>query len=185
MILLGLTDTARALKNLIESEKLRSRIEHEHDTINVLNQIGSALSAITDRHKLLDEVLTHSRRLLNADGGTIYLVEGTTLRFTAAQNDTMPFFASRGVLPIDDSSLAGFVAHRATPLNVPDLRALPPTAPYKPNFTFDQETGYQTRSMLLVPMDAKGVSIERCDPMHTRAVCACISLPCVVGIACC
>jgi HD-GYP domain-containing protein (c-di-GMP phosphodiesterase class II) len=142
----------RALKNLIESEKLRSRIEHEHDTINVLNQIGSALSAITDRHKLLDEVLTHSRRLLNADGGTIYLVEGTTLRFAAAQNDTMPFFASRGVLPIDDSSLAGFVAHRGTPLNVPDLRALPPTTPYKPNFTFDQETGYQTRSMLLVPM---------------------------------
>ncbi|MSP56660.1 MAG: GAF domain-containing protein [Myxococcales bacterium] len=142
----------RALKNLIESETLRSRIQAEYDTINVLNQIGYALSAITDRHQLLDEVLTHSRRLLCADGGTIYLVEGTTLRFVASQNDTIPFFASRGVLPIDDTSLAGFVANRGTPLNIPDVRALPENTAYKPNMSFDAQTGYQTRSMLLVPL---------------------------------
>lgn len=142
----------RALKNLIESETLRSRIEHEHDTINVLNQIGYALSAITDRHQLLDEVLTHSRRLLCADGGTIYLVEGKALRFAASQNDTIPFFATRAVLPIDDTSLAGFVANRGTPLNIPDVRALPSNVAYKPNLSFDEQTGYQTRSMMLVPM---------------------------------
>lgn len=143
---------ARALRNLIESESLRSRMETEHATIGVLNQIGYALSAITDRHQLLDEVLTHSRRLLSADGGTVYLVEGRSLRFAAAQNDTIPYFASRVMLPIDDTSLAGFVAHRGTPLNLPDVRALPPNVPYRPNFTFDDQTGYQTRSMLLVPM---------------------------------
>ncbi len=142
----------RALKNLIESESLRSRIQAEHDTINVLNQIGYALSAITDRHQLLDEVLTHSRRLLSADGGTIYLVDGKSLRFVASQNDTIPFFASRGVLPIDDTSLAGFVANRGTPLNIPDVRALPSNVAYKPNLSFDEQTGYQTRSMMLVPM---------------------------------
>ena len=143
---------ARALKNLIETETLRSRIEHEHITITVLNQIGDALSAITDRHQLLDEVLTHSRRLLSADGGTIYLVEGKSLRFAASQNDTIPFFATRGVLPIDDTSLAGFVANRGMPLNIPDVRALPPNVAYKPNLSFDEQTGYQTRAMMLVPM---------------------------------
>lgn len=142
----------RALRNLVETEALRSRIEHEHSTINVLNQIGYALSAITDRHQLLDEVLTHSRRLLSADGGTIYLVEGKSLRFAASQNDTIPFFATRGVLPIDDTSLAGFVANRGMPLNIPDVRALPANVAYKPNLSFDEQTGYQTRSMMLVPM---------------------------------
>ena len=153
------TRLPRALKNLIETETLRSRIQAEHDTINVLNQIGYALSAITDRHQLLDEVLTHSRRLLSADGGTIYLVEGKTLRFVASQNDTIPFFASRGVLPIDDTSLAGFVANRGTPLNIPDVRALPSNVAYKPNLSFDEQTGYQTRSMMLVPMHDRNGSV--------------------------
>ncbi|MBM4392671.1 MAG: GAF domain-containing protein [Deltaproteobacteria bacterium] len=157
----------RAMRNLVECELLRARAESERETIAVLNQIGYALSAITDRTQLLDELLTHARRALRADGASIYLIDeasiesdtalggsrnARTIRFAAAQNDTVPFFAGRTALAVDDHSLIGFVANRAIPLNIPDLRALPPDVPYKPSGTFDAATGYQTRSALLVPL---------------------------------
>ncbi len=162
----------RALRNLVDTELLRAREEGERETIAVLNQIGYALSAITDRTQLLDELLTHSRRALRADGASIYLIDDTAvgadatlggaraarmMRFAAAQNDTVPFFPPRTTIPVDDSSLVGFVAHRALPMNVPDVRMLPRDVPYRPNGTFDDATGYETRSALLVPlMDRDG-----------------------------
>jgi len=97
-------------------------------------------------------VLTQARTVLHADGGSIYLVDGEVLRFTTSQNDTIPFRASRKLLPLDDYSLAGFVASNRQVLNIPDVRGLPMTAPYRPNLRFDDDTGYRTRSMLLVPM---------------------------------
>jgi HD-GYP domain-containing protein (c-di-GMP phosphodiesterase class II) len=142
----------RALRNLIETEKLRARVVAERSTVEVLNEIGYALSAITDRHRLLDELLTHARRLLAADGGTVYLVEGDQLHFAAAQNDTIPFFPTRATLGIDDGSIAGWVALRGLPLNIDDVRRLDPAVPYRPNLSFDEMTGYVTRSVLVVPL---------------------------------
>lgn len=142
----------RALRNLVEQETLRARVEAERGTVEVLNEIGYALSALTDRHALLDELLTHARRLLYADGGTVYLVEDGVLHFAAAQNDTMPFFPTRRTLPIDDRSIAGFVAMRGVPLNIEDMHNLDPSAPYRPNLTFDAQTGYHTKSALVVPL---------------------------------
>ena len=119
--------------------------------IEALNH-GYALSAESSRANLLDTVLTQVRTVLRADGGSIYLVDGDFLRFTTSQNDTIPFRASRKVLPLDDTSLAGFVASNRAVLNLPDVRALPESTPYRPNLRFDDDTGYRTRSMLLVPM---------------------------------
>lgn len=162
----------RTLRNLVDIELLRTRAEGERETIAVLNQIGYALSAITDRTRLLDELLTHSRRAVKADGASIYLIDeaavgadatlggarvGRTIRFAAAQNDTVPFFPPRAVLPVDDGSLVGFVANRALPMNIPDVRRLPREVPYRPTGSFDEATGYQTRSVMLVPlMDRDG-----------------------------
>lgn len=142
----------RALRNLVERERLQSHIDDEQQTILALNEIGYALSAESSRASLLDTVLTQARTVLRADGGSIYLVDGDKVRFTTSQNDTVPFRANRKELPLDDASLAGFVASRRTSLNIPDVRALPPDAPYRPNLAFDRDTGYRTRSMLIVPM---------------------------------
>ena len=162
----------RAMCNLVQHELLRVRAEGDREIIAVLNQIGYALSAITERSRLLDELLTHSRRAVRADGASIYLAdepavcsEGTlggsravrTMRFSAAQNDTVPFFPPRSTIPVDDTSLVGFVANRALPMNIPDVRALPKDVPYRPSGTFDESTGYETRSAMLVPlMDRDG-----------------------------
>ncbi len=142
----------RTLGNLVEREQLLARVDAERGTIEALNEIGYALSAESSRASLLDTVLTQARRVLSADGGSIYLVDGDRLVFTTSQNDTIPFRASRRELPLDEHSLAGFVATRRESLNIAEARAIAADAPYRPNFTFDEETGYRTRSMLLVPM---------------------------------
>ena len=151
---------SRALRNLVEIERLRSRMQEERETVQILNEIGFALSAITDSQDLLHRILTHARRALRADGGSIYLMEGGELIFAAAQNDTVDFKPNRETMPIDDSSLAGFVANRGQLLKIDDLDRVPANAPYRPNHQNDKALGYKTRSALLVPMlDRDGVVI--------------------------
>ncbi|MFZ5480910.1 MAG: HD domain-containing phosphohydrolase [Myxococcota bacterium] len=146
------TRLPRAVRNLVETEVLRARVEQERASIEVLNQIGYALSAHTDLDELLGQLLTQARRLLSADGGSVYLVRDGQLAFAAAQNDTVRFQASRQKLPVDETSLAGYVACHAVPLQIADVRRLPPDVPYRPNLTFDEQTGYRTKSMVVVPM---------------------------------
>ncbi len=144
----------RSLSNLVEMERLKVRVAQEQATVSTLNDIGLALSAITERTELLDAILSHSLHVLSADGGTIYLRDGDDLIFEAAQNDSVKLTMQieNVKLPIEDSSLAGFVAGRNTILNIDDIYNIPTAMPYSPNFTFDKASGYRTRSMLLVPM---------------------------------
>lgn len=142
----------RALRNLVEIERLQSRVREERETVQILNEIGFALSAMTDTNDLRQRILTHARRALRADGGSVYLIEDENLRFGASQNDTVDFQPSRETLPIDDWSLAGFVANRGQLLKIDDIDRIPHSAPYKPNYTNDRRLGYRTRSALLVPM---------------------------------
>ncbi len=145
---------ARAVRNLVERERLEARLRSERGTIRTLNEIGYALSAQPTQAALLDLVLSRARQVLSADGGSIYLVDrdAGTLRFANAQNDSQPFRPNRQLLPLDDSSLAGRVATTGKALLLEDAQAIPLDAPWRPSFRFDHETGYQTRSLLLVPM---------------------------------
>lgn len=143
---------SRALRNLARHEQLAWRVRAEQETVHILNQIGYALSAQTNRQELLDTLLTHARQVLRADSGSIYLVAEDSLRFVCAQNDTVAFNFSEMELPLDETSLAGFVACRGEPLDVPDASRIPTDRPYRHNLSFDDATGYRTRSMLLVPL---------------------------------
>jgi HD-GYP domain-containing protein (c-di-GMP phosphodiesterase class II) len=150
----------RAVENLVELERMRARVLQEQSTVRLLNEIGLALSAITEREALLEAILFHARSVLSADAGTIYLADGEELLFSAAQNDSVRFQGKTEQirLPVDDTSLAGFVAHRNTILNIDDVYQIPEQMPYRPNFSFDEASGYRTRSMLLVPMtDREGL----------------------------
>ena len=77
------------------------------------------LSAERDIDKLLDLILQKSREITGADAGSLYLVERATengdggddqLRFKLAQNDTMPLPFEEQAMPLDKSSIAGYVA---------------------------------------------------------------------------
>ena len=121
-----------------------------------LADIGIALSAQRDPEQLLELLLTQARQLADCDAGSLYLVEESggvrSLHFKLAQNDTasVPFKEARLALTTD--SLSGYVALTGRELNIADAYQIPSDEPYAFNRSFDEQAGYRTRSMLVLPM---------------------------------
>ncbi|MEK8035626.1 MAG: HD domain-containing phosphohydrolase, partial [candidate division NC10 bacterium] len=95
--------------------------------------------------------------ITHSDAGSIYLVEEPEegqrrLRFKLAQNDFVQVPFTEFTMPISEESVAGHVALSGEPLHLEDAYLPPPGAPYQINRTFDQQVGYRTKSMLVVPM---------------------------------
>ncbi|MBE9040964.1 GAF domain-containing protein [Oscillatoriales cyanobacterium LEGE 11467] len=133
--------------------------------IEKLLEIGVALSGSYKLGELLNLILSKSREITCSDAGSVYLVDRSDsqpkLLFKAAQNASRPFVSFREfAIPLTDESLAGYVALTGESLNIPDAYFLPPEAPYHLNRNFDQDIGYRTRSVLVLPMrDRKGETI--------------------------
>jgi HD-GYP domain-containing protein (c-di-GMP phosphodiesterase class II) len=150
---------AAALDNLAASQRqarLESDLERAKSEIHRLNEIGIALSSERDREALLDLILLKSREITDSDAGSLYLVEGDDqggrrLRFKFAQNDSMKVSFRESLLPLDSSSVAGYVAMTGNEIRLADVYRIPPSLPFDFNRKFDDETGYRTRSMLAVP----------------------------------
>jgi len=148
-------------------EKAYSRRGEE---LSQLNDIGVKLSAERDIDKLLELILQKSREITVADAGSLYLVEpaqeggngnGDRLRFKLPQNDSVAVSDFQEyTIPLDRTSIAGYVAVTGEPVNVADAYNLPPGSPYTISRSFDEKSGYRSRSMLVVPMkDHKEVVI--------------------------
>ena len=132
---------------------------HLEERLQLLNEIGLALSAVRDIKQLVSLILSKARELTGADAGSLYLVNtsGTfntaddTLYFCDAQNDSIHVETTR-TFPVSSSSLAGYVALTGKTLCFEDVYDLPKDAPYKFNPSFDLEFKYHTKSVLVVPM---------------------------------
>ena len=82
------------------------------------------------------------------------------LHFTYTQNDTLQNRLREGekiiystfTVPINDNSIAGYVAKSGQPLNLPDVYRLDPTCSYQFDKEFDDTARYATRSVLTIPL---------------------------------
>src|SRR5215471_9471665 len=153
------TSLFRIIEERAVSARARRALAHRTQEIEALVDVGMALTAEQDHERLLEMILSRARALTQADAGALYLLEktekGDVLRFVKAQNDSVRFNFSdiAGVtLPLDDSSIAGFVARVGQPLNLPDVYNLPPGVPYRFDNSFDKRFGFRSRSNLAVPM---------------------------------
>ncbi|MBI2355417.1 MAG: HD-GYP domain-containing protein [Deltaproteobacteria bacterium] len=125
----------------------------------VLN-LGFEISQIKDIDLLLEKILGEARAFTNCDAGSIYVREGDRLKFSYAQNDTMQRRLPPGrklpystfSVPIDNTSIAGFVAANGAILNIADVYELGDSLPYSFNRSYDTRTGYRTRSVLTIPL---------------------------------
>lgn len=123
-------------------------------------ELHDELAQVNDLDLLLERILTRARDFMNADAGSIYIVDGNTLRFSYTQNDTLRKRLAKGkkliyttfAMPITAESIAGYVALTGESLNIPDAYTLPETLPYHFKRDFDQLTDYRTTSMLTVPL---------------------------------
>ncbi len=70
----------------------------DQDTLASLLKIIEELGHFKDLDALLDKVLLEARRLINADAGSIFLVEGQVLKFSYIHNDSLFNFPSNKYL---------------------------------------------------------------------------------------
>ena len=132
----------------------------EKEKLDSLTLLGIELSRISDLDILMEHVLTRARQFANADAGSIYIRQGDWLHFSYTQNETLQkklptgekLIYSTFKVPIDEKSLAGYVALTGRPLNIEDVYNLPPTLPYSFRKQIDDKVGYRTSSILTIPL---------------------------------
>ena len=141
-----------------ELDDARAELGRARSALRELSKVGMALMSERDARRLFDLILTQARALTASDAGSLYLVENDegvpVLHFLHSQNDTLPGLPSLTFkLPLDDRSIAGYVATTGEPLLLPDVYELPEELPFSFNKeVFDRRCGYRAKSMLVVPM---------------------------------
>jgi HD-GYP domain-containing protein (c-di-GMP phosphodiesterase class II) len=144
-------------------EQLDDALVRKSQELHELNNIGVALSAQRDIDKLLELILQKCREITAADAGSLYLVErgkesetseDDQLRFKLPQNDSVPVgaFEEGPPVPLSKASIAGYAALTGQIVNVADAYHLPTGSPFTISRSFDEKSGYRTKSMLVVPM---------------------------------
>ena len=136
------------------------QIQHDlEDRLRRLNEIGVALSS--EKHNLnalLERILQEARRFTRAEAGTLYLAKNEHLTFEIIQNDKLQIFVGGShekvdipAVALNKESVSGYVAVTGEILNIADVYAEEGQQFEGPR-NYDRMTGYQTRSMLVMPM---------------------------------
>ncbi|EKO76551.1 MULTISPECIES: GAF and HD-GYP domain-containing protein [Leptospira] len=143
------------LQMITDQFDLQHKVNTTKYEISKLTQIGINLADEKDINKLLREIIFSAREIAIADSGSLYLVEKDeqgilhNLRFKIS---SMDINTEEFLLPINKSSVAGYVASTGKILNIPNVYDLPEDAEYTFNSNFDVLSNYHTKSMLVVPM---------------------------------
>jgi HD-GYP domain-containing protein (c-di-GMP phosphodiesterase class II) len=151
-------DLLRLRRYSAEGDLSADRYQEEIDSLTV---IGRALSSERNLGRLLGLILEKLRFVTDADAGSIYVVEGDEgppqdrmLRFKVSQNDSVNMDFAEFTLPVSPQSIVGCCVLERSVINIPDLYRLDQNNPwgFKHNRAFDERIGYETHSMLTVPM---------------------------------
>lgn len=128
-------------------------------------ELERILNEIQDIDVLLERILTESRRIVNADAGSIYIIEDNRLKIRYAHCDTKQRQLEPGQkLPfkyfsfeINEKSMCGSAVVSKTLLNEPDVYNISPDKPYSFDRNPDMLTGYHSKAILTIPlMEGKG-----------------------------
>jgi len=109
---------------------IKELINHRKQKFQLI-QIGTSLSRENNLIDLLEIILSASRQIVSADAGSIYVRERRipggpfidSLQFMVAQNDSVsiPKMTTKLTIPINENSVAGYVAKNAAVLNIEDV----------------------------------------------------------------
>ncbi len=141
------------------AEDLGQRLEQ-------LNAIGASLSAERDINRLLEAILTASKSITRADGGTLYrLTEERTLRFEIVRTSSLRYYLGGTTgnpvpfYPIqlykdgkpNHGMVAAYAALTGKTVNIADAYTAD-GFDFSGTRAFDAKTGYRSTSFLTVPM---------------------------------
>jgi hypothetical protein len=111
-----------------------------------------------DVESLMELILAKARRASVAEAGSIFIVDpimgssDKSLRCCSLQNDKIQMDRASFSIPINKSSIAGYVALTGDVLEIDDLYEIPADRPYSFNRMFDDKHGYRSKSMLSFPL---------------------------------
>ncbi|CCH49542.1 GAF and HD-GYP domain-containing protein [Pseudodesulfovibrio piezophilus] len=140
----------------------KASFSQQDNPILTILKTTDEVNHLKDIDTILDRILQESRAFSNADAGSIFLVERENLIFSFVQNDTL--FSGEGAnaalyqnfsIPVSGDSIVGYAAKTRQSLAIDDAYRLDPTLPYSFNKSFDEKSGYQTTSMLAIPLIAQ------------------------------
>jgi HD-GYP domain-containing protein (c-di-GMP phosphodiesterase class II) len=157
-LLLTLRAAYREAAARLESQRARHEAALRTREIKELTRIGMALATERDYNALLEMIISQARQLTSSDGCSVYLVEEDAngqkhLRFKLTQSFSRPEIPFvEYTIPLSPASLAGYVATTGQPLVIDDVYFLPPDVEYSFNRSFDEKSGYRSKSMLTIPM---------------------------------
>ena len=128
--------------------------------LNKLADISISLSAEDDLMTLLRKILTEGQNIACCDAASLFLINEINdhereLVFKLTQSDSMDFPFEEMRFPLDESSVAGYVALTDGELNIPDAYQLSGTVPYRFNQSSDRRTGYRTKSIFAISLANK------------------------------
>jgi HD-GYP domain-containing protein (c-di-GMP phosphodiesterase class II) len=132
-----------------------------------LHAIGASLSAERDIHRLLEAILTASKSITRADGGTLYRLAGDgTLRFEIVRTTSLKLYlggTTGSPIPFypihltgkdgkpNHSMVAAYAALTGKTVNIADAYTAD-GFDFTGTRNFDRKTGYRSKSFLTVPM---------------------------------
>jgi K+-sensing histidine kinase KdpD len=128
-------------------EEQRKAIEFRFNRLQRLIEASKIINSTLDLDELLELILNSATQSIQADRGTLYLVDDIKKELWSKVHQGTDMLEIR--LPIG-KGLAGFVAETGETVIIPDTYADPRFNP-----DIDKRTGYRTRNMLCMPMKNK------------------------------
>lgn len=155
----------KQLKDYEGREGMAAFVNEREKRLQEIIELEKVLNDIQDIDVLLERILTESRRIVNADAGSIYVIEDNRLKIKYAQNDTkLKRLAPGQKLPfkyfsfeINEKSMCGSAVVTKSLLNESDVYNISPDKPYSFDRMPDQLTGYHSKAICTIPlMEGKG-----------------------------
>ncbi|WP_205074047.1 GspE/PulE family protein [Parvibium lacunae] len=119
-----------------------------------LDSVKQRIRATRHADDVMLEISADICRLFNADRLTLYIQDEGPSIVSRVKTGLNAFKDLR--LPINDQSIAGYVAHHRRLVNIRDVYDSAELQRYSPNMHFlrevDRRTGYRTREMLVAPI---------------------------------
>lgn len=125
-------------------EDVKNKLMRKINEMHSIQQIGKTLSSVLDRDQLLVLIMDEVTRLMNAERGTLYIVEnekGELWSKIAQKAEIKEIRLKIGI------GIAGYVAKTGEVINIKDAYTDNRFDP-----TTDKKTGYRTRTILCMPI---------------------------------
>ncbi len=141
----------------VENFSLLTKLELSHKDLSRIIKIGQLLSTEKNFDTIIETILKEAMEMVYADAGSIYVTEydekqNEKPKFLRFKKSALQLNVNEFLLPIDSSSIAGYVALSGEPLLIDDVYSLTGSEPYNFNPEYDIHHHYITRSMLVIPM---------------------------------